>query len=78
MITMFYLIQNFLVRGDEGSFLVRTSLNGPVLCEIKVEKGNVYYASLPFSFHIDPCECFALYLTCKGTGSVDLLEFTLS
>ena len=75
---MFYLIQNFLVRGDEGNFLVRTSLNGPVLCGIKVEKGSGYHTSQASFFFIKPCERFALYFTYKGTGSVDLLEFTLS
>lgn len=65
-------------KGDEGSFLVRTSLNGPVLCKIKVEEGKTYHRSETSSFHIGPCQRFALYLTYEGKGSVDLIGFTLT
>ncbi len=65
-------------RGDEGHIEVRTKLNGPVLTTISISSHEDFTQSERRSLQIGPCERFALYLTYKGKGRIDLLDFELS
>lgn len=64
------------VRGYcRGVFEVKTSWNGPALCEIPVKSTNVW---TEYSSDIDlPDGIHAIYLTYRGEGRASLASFTL-
>lgn len=64
------------VRGYcRGVFEVKTSWNGPGLCEIPVQSSTVW---MEYSADLDlPDGVHAIYLTFRGQGRASLLSFTL-
>lgn len=65
-------------RGDSGIIEVRTSFKGPVLATIRIEENKDFTDSKKVRLSIEETDRFALYLTYKGEGHIDLLEFELS
>lgn len=65
-------------RGDEGLFEIRTSLNGPILGKIYLDKHEEYMESKSIDIKIPDKKEFALYFTYRGNGSIDFNSFTLN
>ena len=65
-------------RGDEGSFEIRTDLNGEILSRIRIERSDDYKESETVCFEIPAGDRFALYFTYKGKGHIDFYEFSFN
>ena len=64
-----------VTRGDEGIFEIRTSPDGDILAEIRLDKKQEYHESIPAEVIFPQADRLTLYFTYRGPGSIDFLSF---